>query len=57
MLPTCDKKDFDGGLEMFKQPSEEYKRLTGKDPCNFSTDGDATGRHIFNELLSYDLDR
>ena len=22
-LPTCDKKDFDGGLEMFKQLSEE----------------------------------
>lgn len=55
-LPTCDKKDFDGGLEMFKQLSEEYKRLTGKDLCNFSTDGDATRRQIFNELLSHDLD-
>ena len=55
-MPTCDKKDFEGGLEMFKQLSEEYTRKTGKDLCNFSTDGDATRRQIFNELLSYDLD-
>ena len=55
-MPTCDKNDFDGGLDMFKNLSEEFTRLTGKDLCNFSTDGDATRRQIFNELLSHDLE-
>ena len=41
---------------MFQQLSDEYTRQTGKDLCNFSTDGDATRRQIFNELLSHDLD-
>ena len=39
-MPSCDKKDFDGSYKMFKELSEEYTRLTGKDLSNFSTDGD-----------------
>ena len=41
---------------MFKELSEEYTRLTGKDLSNFSTDGDLLRRQVFNELLCYELD-
>ena len=56
-MPTCEKDDFVGAKKMFKELAIEYKKLTGKDPMNYCTDGgDATCRQVFDSLLGHALD-
>ena len=54
--PTCDKNNYNQSFVMFQSLANEYYKITGKPPMNFSTDGDSTRRQVFNSLLSHELD-
>ena len=54
-LPTCSKKEIDFQASLIDKISTNFVEKNGAPLLNWSTDGDATRRRLFDGLMSYDL--
>ena len=52
-LPTCSKSETAYQSKLIESLSEQHFRKNGAPYLNYSTDGDATRRRIFDSLMSY----